>query len=260
MSLSFTWLGVAGVILKSDRQVLAIDPFFTRPTVLRMLRPLSINRGRVADKLPVCDFILVTHAHYDHLMDVPEVIRHTGATAYGSANTCAILQHSGISSAQANEVRVGNELKLGEFEVEVVQGRHSSIPFGWILSGKPGAHPPRFVWDFRMDTCLGYGISTQGVRILICSAEPHQADVLFAVAQEPEAYYRNLLEGTTPHLFVPIHWDNFTRPLSRPLKKLSRPGRKSLSQLEDQARSIMPGCQVIIPEIFREYTLDELKS
>ncbi len=258
MSLSFTWQGVAGVVIKSAGQILAIDPFFTRPTLLQMLSPVNVDRALVAAKLPRCESVLVTHSHYDHLMDVPEVIRQTGAPAFGSANTCRILQHSGISTALVHEVTVGDKLALGEFEVEVVQGRHSSIPFGRVLNGALSTLPPRFVWDFRMDTCLGYWISVQGLHLLICSAAPHPAEVLFAVAQEPESYYRALFAGTNPRLFVPIHWDNFTRPLSRPIKRLSRPGSMSLSQLENLVINISPGCKIIIPEVFREYSLDGL--
>jgi L-ascorbate metabolism protein UlaG (beta-lactamase superfamily) len=32
MSLTFRWLGVAGIELKTGEQILAIDPFLTRPS------------------------------------------------------------------------------------------------------------------------------------------------------------------------------------------------------------------------------------
>ncbi len=46
---------------------------------------------------PRCDFVLVTHAHWDHLMDVPDVVLNTGATALGSANTCQLLALLGVA-------------------------------------------------------------------------------------------------------------------------------------------------------------------
>jgi hypothetical protein len=81
--------------------------------------------------------------------------------------------------------------------------------------------------------------------------------VLFAVAQEPREYYLKLLKGVDPHTFIPIHWDNFTRPLSKPLRRLTRPGRLPLWQLARLARQVLPHVKVLIPEIFQEYTLGE---
>jgi L-ascorbate metabolism protein UlaG (beta-lactamase superfamily) len=257
VSLTFRWLGVAGIELKADGQVLALDPFFTRPALIEMLRPVSPDTSLAAKNLSECQYVLVTHSHYDHLMDVPEVLRHTGAVAYGSPNTCQLLSLLGIPTSQVHAIHVGEKLSLGAFKVEVVAGQHSQIPFGSIFNGRlrPGLHPPLRVQDYRMDVCLGYCITVMGLRLLICAAEPQPADVLFAVAQEPKAYYQRLFQGVQPHTFVPIHWDNFTRPLSKPLRRFARPGRIQLRRLSCLARQTLPRINVIIPEIFREYSL-----
>lgn len=260
MSLTFRWLGVAGVQLKAGGQVLALDPFFTRPSLLSLLRPLISNSALVVEMLPECQFVLITHSHYDHLLDVPEVLRHTGAVAYGSSNTCLLLRMLGAPASQLHEIHVGDKLSVGEFMVEVIAGQHSSIPFGSIFNGRlrPGLHPPLRVQDYRMDVCLGYRISVLGSRVLVCAAEPHPAEVLFAVAQEPRKYYLRLFQNVRPHTFVPIHWDNFTRPLSKPLRKFARPGRMQLGQLTELAHQTLPRTNVIIPEIFKEYCVGEL--
>lgn len=257
MSLTFRWLGVAGVELKAGGQVLALDPFFTRPSLVEMLHPVSPDLSLLTEKLPECNVVLVTHSHYDHLLDVPEVLRHTRAAAYGSANTCHLLKLLGVPEAQVNEVRVGDKLSLGAFKVEVIKGQHSPIPFGRIFNGRlrAGLHSPLRVQDYRMDTCLGYCITVMGMRMLVCAAEPQPAEILFAVAQESRKYYLRLFEGVQPHTFVPIHWDNFTRPLHKPLRRFARPGRIPLWQLTRLARQTLSGVNVIIPEIFREYTL-----
>jgi L-ascorbate metabolism protein UlaG (beta-lactamase superfamily) len=257
VSLTFRWLGVAGVELKADGQVLALDPFFTRPSITRMLVPVRPDPSLAVEKLPECNVVLVTHPHYDHLLDVPEVLRHTGAVAYGSANTCQLLRMLGVPEVQVKEVGVGDTLSLGAFKVEVINGQHSSIPFGWVFNGKirPGLLPPLRVQDYRMDICLGFCITVMGMRVLICAAEPQPAQVLFAVAQESRKYYLRLFKGVQPHTFIPIHWDNFTRPLNKPLRRFARPGRMRLWDLVMLARQTEPWVNVIIPEIFREYTL-----
>jgi len=106
-----------------------------------------------------------------------------------------------------------------------------------------------------MDTCLGYSISVMGSSLLVCAAEPQPADILYAVAQESRKYYLRLFKGVQPHIFIPIHWDNFTRPLSRSLRRFSRPGRLHLWQITRLARQVLPHLEVIIPEIFKEYVL-----
>jgi hypothetical protein len=255
VSLTFRWLGAAGVALNSNGQVLVLDPFFTRPSLFQMLHPLVSDADIVNGRLPACHYVLVTHSHYDHLLDVPEVLRLSGASAYGSPNTCQLLRIAGIPANQVNEVSVGEKLSLGEFDVEVVRGRHSPIPFGWIFNGslQDGLKTPLHGWDYRMDECLGYCITVQDTRLLVCAVEPRPSDVLFAVAQEPKQYYLRLFHGMEPHTFILIHWDNFTRPLEKPLRRFTRPGRMSVEHLGRLAQQSMPGVNVIIPELFREY-------
>lgn len=257
MSLTFRWLGVAGIELKAGDQVLAIDPFITRPSLLQLLKPLNPDPSLIIEHLPVCNSILVTHAHYDHLMDVPEMIRHTGAIAYGSSNACQLLQILGIPDHQVTEVKAGETLFLGAFQVEVINGQHSPIPFEYALNGdlRSGLQPPLRVTDFRMDVCLGYRLSVMGVKLLVCPAESRPADILFAVSQESKEYYVKLLKGVQPRTFIPIHWDNFTRPLTKPLHRFTRPGRLPLSQVTRLVHRLLPQVEVILPEIFREYTL-----
>ncbi len=257
MSLRFRWLGAAGVVIKAGDQVLALDPFFTRPSLRELLRPVNPDTSLVGRKLPRCNALLVTHSHWDHLLDVAEVLRQTGAAAYGSPNTCQLLKINGVPGTQVHEVGVGDKLSLGAFKVEVIAGRHSRIPFARLFNGalRPNLQPPLHVWDYRMDVCLGYRITVMGTRLLVCAGEPQPAEVLFTVAQEPKVYYQRLLVGTQPHTFIPIHWDNFLRGLERPLRRFSRPGGMSLWQLARLARQAIPGINVIIPEIFREYTL-----
>ena len=259
MSLSFRWLGAAGLELKAGNQVVAVDPFFTRPSLVQMLQPLRPDPTLAIEKLPACSAVLVTHSHYDHLLDVPVVLRHTGAQAFGSANTCQLLQLLGVPESQVTQVKVGSEIKCGAFRIEVIAGQHSSIPFSRVFNGplRPGLQPPLHVQDYRMDICLGYRITVMGMSLLVCAAIPQPAHILVAVAQESQAYYRRMFRGVQPHTFIPIHWDNFTRPYSKPLRRFTRPGRLPLWQITRLARRMLPGANVIIPEIFSEYTLGD---
>jgi L-ascorbate metabolism protein UlaG (beta-lactamase superfamily) len=258
MSPSFRWLGVAGIELRAGEQVLAIDPFLTRPSLTGVIKPVLPNTKLVKEKIPYCDGILVTHSHWDHLMDVSTVLQHTGAVAYGSSNTCQLLHLLGVPGTQVKEIHVGDTLALGTYKVEVIHGQHSWIPLSRWFNGRlrTGLQPPLRLQDYRMDIPLGYCIEVGGLRMLVCAAQPQPAEILFTVAQESKAYYRNLFSKVQPLVVVPIHWDNFFRPLSKPLHQFTRPGRMQLRQLADLVGKLLPDASVIIPDLFREYTFN----
>jgi L-ascorbate metabolism protein UlaG (beta-lactamase superfamily) len=262
MSSSYQWLGVAGLVIKAGSESLAIDPFLTRPTLFELLHPLASNVTLVRERIPACNYVLVTHAHYDHLLDVQTVLSLNSAEAYGSSNTCQILRSQAIPAERVHEIMMEMKLTLGQFEVEVLQGQHSPIPLSRLFNGEvqDSSLPPRYAWDYKMDVCLGYCITVQETRFLVCAAEPVPAEVLFVVAQEPKDYYVKMLTGVQPKYMVPIHWDNFTRPPGKPLRRFTRPSRMSLGQLARLAEKIAPGCKVIIPELGKMGYAGELGS
>ncbi len=285
MSLTFCWLGVAGIELKAGNQVLAIDPFFTRPSLLQMLRPIRPDAALAAEKLPVCDVVLVTHPHYDHLLDVHTILRRTGARAYGTPNTCVLLSALGIPAGQRTCVQVGDQFNLGPFQVTVHPARHTPIPFPRRFNGPLPAHfsaanpqaqrfarlqlpvlppqlpvlPPRLT-DYRMDACYSFLIQAEGRSLLVGNA-PVPADGLFISPYHPLSYIEGVLQVVQPRRVVLIHWEDFTLPLDRPLKPmLLTPAqglrrrfppiqRVNLPALAQQIQRLQPGIEVEIPQL-----------
>jgi len=80
-TLQIKYLGAGGVIMKRGADVLITAPFFSNPSIPRVAfgeihsRPDQIERflGTNGDGLAGASAILVGHAHYDHLMDVPYI-------------------------------------------------------------------------------------------------------------------------------------------------------------------------------------------
>lgn len=103
----FTYLGVAGFIIRSGDEAVMTAPSFTHPGLIRVATPFSpihsdtsvvdreLRRILGGDLGPLAGIhsILVGHAHYDHLMDVPYIAERylPNATIYGTLTTKRIL-------------------------------------------------------------------------------------------------------------------------------------------------------------------------
>jgi L-ascorbate metabolism protein UlaG (beta-lactamase superfamily) len=264
-SLEFRWLGVAGAEYLCGGQSLLVDPFLSRVSAWRLLAgPLHSDAALIAEKLPRADAVLVSHAHYDHLLDVPEVVRHTGARAFGSAHTCRLLAVQGIA---AETIAAGDRLDLGAFAVEVLPARHLTILGRVPYAGALPAHlePPLAARDYRMDVAFGFLISAGGSRVLDWrSADPGPApaaDVLLVTPHERPAYYAALLTAVRPRLVLPNHWDDYFRPLSKSLRASFAPPawawpplrRMDLARFKRIVGNIAPQARVLVPEIFAWY-------
>ena len=66
--------GQANISLTKDNVNILIDPFFTDNPVNKT------NPNEVE-----CDYILVSHAHFDHIGDAIEIAKRTGATIISTA-------------------------------------------------------------------------------------------------------------------------------------------------------------------------------
>ncbi|MBE0479638.1 MAG: MBL fold metallo-hydrolase [Dehalococcoidia bacterium] len=269
--IQFRWLGVAGIELSVNGQVLVIDPYFTRiPFWRAWFGRVEPDRGLIAQKVRTCDFVLVTHAHFDHLMDVPEVVLNTDASALGSPNTCRLLRACGVPDRRIREIGPGANLALKDFQVEVFSAKHMKTPGFSPGPLRPDLRAPLNARDYRMDDDYSFLIHINGRRILTDPGEQPQqtfpADILFLYAHREDAYYRWLLPLVRPSVVVPIHWDDFFRPLTQPLKAhyhlprlafppLQRVGLRRFEQVVGQA---VPGVTVFLPEIFQIYDLTAL--
>ncbi len=168
------WLGVAGIELKANEQILVIDPFVTRPPLRRMWwGRVRSDTALAAATVPQGDFVLVTHAHWDHVMDVPAVIEQTRATAYGSPNTCQLLTILGVPEEHLHEIKVGDQLTLGTFQVAIFPAEHGLVLGQPFASGSlaPNLRPPLRMRDYRMDACFSFLIEVGGLRFLDWSSE-----------------------------------------------------------------------------------------
>ncbi|HMA35999.1 MAG TPA: MBL fold metallo-hydrolase [Chloroflexia bacterium] len=254
---TFRWFGVAGVAITANGQTLALDPFFSRPPYSRFLLGRPVPSRRLAEHLlPACDYVLVSHSHWDHVMDVPAVARHTGAIAFGSPNTCGLLRLHGVPAAQIRLIQAGEHLRLGSFGVEVLRASHGFVPFlGGVGPLASDLRPPLRLRDYRRDVCFGFRVEVAGYRLLLLPGRALPADVLFMLpVMRGPAYYGPFLRRVQPAVVVPVHWDNLFLPLTQPLREYGR----GTARLKQYVEHYVPGARFLKPELFRPYSLPEL--
>jgi hypothetical protein len=270
-SIRFRWLGTAGIELVVNDHVLLIDPYFSRfpiwKLVLGQVRP---DRALIADTIKHCAYVLVTHAHFDHMMDVPDLVQNTGAVAIGSPNNCQLLSACGVPEGNLREVHAGDSLGLGDYQVEVLKGEHVRLPLFTSGPLRRELEPPLRARDYRMDCYYSFLISAGGQRLLtdpgICLEDAVAADVLFIYPGRPRSFYESLLPLVRPKVVVPYHWDDFFRPLSKSLRPFWQPPGKTFPPLQrvhlagfgDMIDAIAPGTVLLEPEVFRNCDLAEL--
>jgi len=263
MTISLRWLGNAGFDLRCGSTRILVDPFLTRP------RAWQTYAGRVApDEAAIrqyaetCQAILVSHAHFDHFMDVPAIAAKCGAEVVGSGNTCTLAGCLGVSPHRIHSVAAGDIFEVGCLQVEVLPARHPWIPGYGIGRLKSRLKQPLRLADYRMDACFSFLIRLKDHSVLVWSSthtdDALPADILICRAVSGLGWYRDLLAQVRPGVVIPSHWEDMFRPLSEPLQPFFSPPRLAfppfqrinLDHFAQAVQQARPGCRVLLPRRF----------
>lgn len=273
-ALKLTYLGTAGWKMNDGNITVLIDPYISRiklgtgPGISPEDTRASVARNDyfVSDTVSIdsliikADFILVHHAHFDHLSDVPYIAKKTGAKVIGTETTCNILRAYGIPNEQLYPVRGGEDYQFENFSVRVIPSIHSALNNKHYLDSRTYTEVPdaplrvsefieggslMFLARFARHKVLTMGSMNFVEREL----EGLKPDVLLAGVNQSQLglykYNERLLRVTNnPKVIIPTHWDNFRLPYgfsqqaSVELKLL--PFKEEVSKLSPQTRVIIP--------------------
>ncbi|MFX4728923.1 MBL fold metallo-hydrolase, partial [Acinetobacter baumannii] len=90
-----------GFVISDGRHTVVLDPYLTRPGLLASLtRPLVPDTALIERLIPEADDVLIGHAHYDHILDAPDLCRQTGARLIGSSTAVQVGIAAGLPPEQ----------------------------------------------------------------------------------------------------------------------------------------------------------------
>ncbi|ENW26024.1 hypothetical protein F925_00501 [Acinetobacter lwoffii NCTC 5866 = CIP 64.10 = NIPH 512] len=286
--LTVKFFGVSTLLLDDGQDQILIDGFFSRPSLWQVIsQPVQSDRALLeqllqAHELSRSKAILVSHSHYDHVLDLPALLEMLPGTAVvGSATSLNIARaNPKVNPQQLQPVKPGHVQQWGHFQITAIPSQHTpptavNDDLGEELL-QPLTLPAKFS-DFKEGGSFDYLIEHAGHKILVKASTGFipgqfknlQVDTLFLgiaqLSRQSPAYQQQYLAETLhmlkPKVVIPIHWDDFFQPLSQPLQFLPRIADdtpKSLRLLIQAAEA--QGSKVIILRGPQPYLLSETVS
>ena len=123
--MKITYYGHASLGIEIDGKSIIIDPFISGN---ELAKHISI------DKL-AADYILITHAHGDHILDVESIAKRTNAIIVSNAEIAGYYEAKGFQTHPMNH---GGSWRFDFGKVKYVNAIHSSSFPDGVYGGQPG--------------------------------------------------------------------------------------------------------------------------
>lgn len=222
------YLGTAGFVIKNNDRTVVLDPFLTRPNLWTTLsKPLVPNKQLIQKIIPHADDVLIGHAHYDHILDAPDLCQQTGARLIGSTATIMVGRAAGLPEHQLVATEGREDIQSGAWTVRGLPSIHGKAAFGRIPLPGDITSPPK--WPARFHTLkhglvLNWLVNTGKLTVVhIDSAdfieqELHglKADIVCLCAigrQYRPNYVKDVVRLLQPKWIIPCHWDTMITPI-----------------------------------------------
>lgn len=285
-TLELTHLGAAGWEIIDGQRVILLDPYLSRlrfrgrfgshdapPSLGDTRRVFGPDDELVPDTAAIdahvtrADFILHSHSHFNHTLDMPYIARKTGAVVVGTESTTNLARAGGVPEAQLRTVRGGEDYELGGFSVKVLPSLHSALNgklyFDSRVVPRDFNGPRRLGNDVEGGT-LAYLLRLGGHQILwfgsmnyvereVRGLRPDVAMIAAARQRlEIHDYTGRLMRalGFPPIVFA-THWDEQSFPFGAPQDERLREAEVFVKEV----KAVSPRTCVVVPRHFKRHVL-----
>ncbi len=276
--LELTHLGAAGWEISDGERVILLDPYLSRlryrarfgsqdapssPGDRRPVYgpedPLAPDTAAIDAHVSRADFILHSHSHFNHTLDMPHIARKTGAVVIGTESTTNLARAGGVDPSRLLTVRGGEDYAFGDFSVRVIPSLHSALRGKLHFDSR--VIPADFCGPRTMDNdveggTLAYLMRLAGREILWFGSmnfierevEGLRPDIAMIAAArqrlEIHDYTGRLMRALgRPPLVFATHWDEQSFPLGAPQDlRLAE-----AAVFVGEVKAVAPRTRVIVP-------------
>jgi len=245
--LSATWMGVATLLVDDGSSALMTDGYFSRPNLARVAAgkvspsPARVDGCLARAEVSRLEAVIPVHTHIDHVMDSALVADRTGARLVGGESAANVGRGYGLPDDRIVVASSGEPIQLGAYDVTLIESHHCPPDRFPGVIGEPLVPPVR-VSAYRCGEAWSTLVHHRpsGRRLLIqgsagfvkgALADQRADAVYLSVGQlglHPRSYLVDYWTETVlavgARRVILIHWDDFFRPLSKPLRALPYAG------------------------------------
>jgi L-ascorbate metabolism protein UlaG (beta-lactamase superfamily) len=223
------WLGTAGFEFKTGDQTLLIDPYLSRnqkSSPKQEITPFNIKKASQ---------IFISHGHFDHILDVPQIAGQTNASIYCSKATAEFLRNYPIDKQQIKPVLTEKKIfKFQNYSAQAFFSEHVKFDRKLVLSTflkinvQLFKYLPLFQrfpcgqvlsWRFYINDKIIQFFGSAGSSLEeLKKIGDKPIDILLLPMQGHSQICRiglNYIKYLKPKIVIPHHHDNFFPPISK---------------------------------------------
>ena len=256
-----TYFGTTMLLFDDGTDQILFDCHITRPSIPKFLfkkiKPNHDLANAVINNYCInrLKAIFISHSHYDHVLDASYFSNRCNSDIYGSKSTINVCKGDNV---EENKLHIFDDstYTIGKFKITVIKSKHSKPKFFNNDIGKTIDEPliiPARARKYKEGGSYDFLIEHNKKKYLIRPSYSHvegelnkvKADVLFlgisGLSKDNKdninTFFRETVDKVKAKKVIPIHWDNFFKPLykkSKGLPRLFENTKKSIKILEKE--------------------------